>query len=260
MSEGRPPVREILWHEILPWLLVVRAVRIAFSVRVLLLATLGVLAMVAGWQLFGQLFSGTSQEDLKLAIDERSQWPWQWPHDKPVAEALGRTTEVERYVAESPMVSAWWTISGPFRELFRAEVGFVWLAYLLLCCLWTALVWGLFGGAISRIAGLFLTRHEQLGPVAGLDFSREKILSLTFAPLMPLVGVALLMIPLLLGGLVMRLGVGVLLAGILWPIALLIGFLMTVLLVGLAAGWPLMIPTISTEGTDGFDALSRAYA
>ena len=32
------------------------------------------------------------------------------------------------------------------------------------------------------------------------------------------------------------------------------------LAVGLAAGWPLMWPTISSEGTDAFDALSRSYA
>ena len=35
---------------------------------------------------------------------------------------------------------------------------------------------------------------------------------------------------------------------------------MAILTIGLAAGWPLMAPTVSTEGTDTFDALSRSYA
>ncbi len=35
---------------------------------------------------------------------------------------------------------------------------------------------------------------------------------------------------------------------------------MTLLLLGLMFGWPLMWGTISTEGTDSFDALSRSYA
>ena len=35
---------------------------------------------------------------------------------------------------------------------------------------------------------------------------------------------------------------------------------MALLLLGLAFGWPLMWATISTEGTDSFDALSRSYA
>jgi len=35
---------------------------------------------------------------------------------------------------------------------------------------------------------------------------------------------------------------------------------MTLLLVGVLLGWPLMWATISVEGTDSFDALSRTYA
>ena len=35
---------------------------------------------------------------------------------------------------------------------------------------------------------------------------------------------------------------------------------MALLLLGLIFGWPLMWATISTEGTDSFDALSRTYA
>jgi hypothetical protein len=47
---------------------------------------------------------------------------------------------------------------------------------------------------------------------------------------------------------------------LLWPLALLAGFIMALLLVGLAVGWPLMWATISVEATDPFDALSRAYS
>ena len=53
---------------------------------------------------------------------------------------------------------------------------------------------------------------------------------------------------------------GDLFAGVpLWPIVILIGFIMAIVLVGLV-GWPLMTATISTEGTDSFDALSRSYS
>src|SRR5262249_12945407 len=47
---------------------------------------------------------------------------------------------------------------------------------------------------------------------------------------------------------------------IVWPLALVGGLLMTVLLLGLLFGWPLMFATISTERTDSFDALSRSFA
>ena len=40
---------------------------------------------------------------------------------------------------------------------------------------------------------------------------------------------------------------------------LMLGLIMAVVLVGLV-GWPLMNATISTEGSDSFDALSRSYS
>ena len=45
-----------------------------------------------------------------------------------------------------------------------------------------------------------------------------------------------------------------------WPLVLVAGLLMALLLLGLLFGWPLMWATISAEGTDSFDALSRSYA
>ena len=51
-----------------------------------------------------------------------------------------------------------------------------------------------------------------------------------------------------------------LVGGMFWPLALLAGLIMALLLVGLAVGWPLMWATISVEATDPFDALSRSYS
>ena len=36
--------------------------------------------------------------------------------------------------------------------------------------------------------------------------------------------------------------------------------MMAILLLGALVGWPLMWATVSVEGTDAFDALSRSYA
>ena len=58
----------------------------------------------------------------------------------------------------------------------------------------------------------------------------------------------------------MKANIGLLLGGFLWPLALVAGAFMAMLLVGLLFGWPLMWATISAEGTDSFDALSRTYA
>src|SRR5262249_40182339 len=47
--------------------------------------------------------------------------------------------------------------------------------------------------------------------------------------------------------------------GIFWFIPLGLGLIMAVVLVGLI-GWPMIHATLSTEGSDSFDALSRSYS
>jgi hypothetical protein len=59
---------------------------------------------------------------------------------------------------------------------------------------------------------------------------------------------------------VMNLDLFTFLAALAWPFVLLLGLLMAILLLGALVGWPLMWSTVSVEGTDAFDALSRSYA
>ena len=58
----------------------------------------------------------------------------------------------------------------------------------------------------------------------------------------------------------MNLDIGLVWAGAVWLLVLMFGILVGILLLGLLFGWPLMWATISTEGSDAFDALSRSYA
>jgi hypothetical protein len=45
----------------------------------------------------------------------------------------------------------------------------------------------------------------------------------------------------------------------LWIIPLLLSFAMLLLLIGMVFGWPLMVATISTQGSDAFDGFSRSF-
>jgi hypothetical protein len=78
--------------------------------------------------------------------------------------------------------------------------------------------------------------------------------------MMPLVGVCLVAIPMAGLGVVMRSNLGMVLGGLAWGAVLAGACLMVLLLAALLFGWPLMWASISAEGTDGFDAISRAYA
>jgi hypothetical protein len=151
---------------------------------------------------------------------------------------------------------------GPVIYLFRPDGGGWNRVYLFLVILWTLAVWAFFGGAITRMAAVQVARHnEKIGMMEALRFARSRCQSFFSAPLFPLVFLAIITFFLLLFGLFEGFTwiLGDFVAGLLWPLALIAGLVMAVVLVGLV-GWPLMYATISSEGSDSFDALSRSYS
>ncbi len=150
----------------------------------------------------------------------------------------------------------------PVYFLFKPQAG-GWNRIFLGCLiLWSLLVWGLFGGAITRLAVVQAARNEKIGLGEALSFARERLQSYFLAPTFPLLCIAAITVGLAVFGLVEGLlpwfG-DIVLAGLLWPVVILLGLIMAVVLVGLL-GYPLMSPTISAEGSDSFDALSRSYS
>lgn len=249
MPESRGPLREIAWQELFPWLELGAAVRLALRVQPLVLAALAVLATTAGWRLIGSAFAVDDSHPIQAAIQRDSLWVWDHPAptlDQPAGSRLESQAAVQ--------------LSRPFLRLFDPRASLVGFAYSLLCGLWALVVWGLFGGAICRQAAVALARHDRMNWSEAVGFARNKWLSFFTAPLYPLVGVLIATVPLLLVGLLLHTGVTSVLAGLMWPVVVLGGFFMAVLLVGMLAGWPLMWATISVEGTDAFDAISRTYS
>ena len=149
----------------------------------------------------------------------------------------------------------------PARYFFDPKAGGYIQFYSLLVMLWTLVVWGLFGGAITRIAAVQVAPQEKVGLMESLRFAGRKYLSYVSAPVFPLVFVALLLLFMVIFGVFHLIpGFGdILIDGLLWPVVLLLGLAMAVVLVGLV-GWPLMAATISTEGTDSWEAVSRSYS
>jgi hypothetical protein len=149
----------------------------------------------------------------------------------------------------------------PIVFFLNPAAGFITRVYFLLIIVWTLAVWSLFGGAITRMAAVEIARPpEKVGMVEALKFTCERWVSFFTAPLVPLIFVAILTIFVILFGLLNLIPVvGEFLNGVLWPLAILLGFLMAIVLVGLV-GWPLMSATISTEGTDSWEAVSRSYS
>jgi hypothetical protein len=132
--------------------------------------------------------------------------------------------------------------------------------YFVLVMLWTVITWAVFGGAITRIAAVQATRGEKIGAFEALRFTRKRLMSYIMAPLFPMLFmVALTVLMILFGFVVMIPLLGDFIAGFFWVGLLILGLIMAVVLVGLV-GWPLMSATISTEGTDSWEAVSRSYS
>ncbi len=89
----------------------------------------------------------------------------------------------------------------------------------------------------------------------------KRIVSYLTAPLFPLLFIFILLIAMILFGLPFMIPIfgDIFVAGLFWPLMLIVGLLMAIALVGLV-GWPLMSATISAEGTDSWEAVSRAYS
>ena len=148
----------------------------------------------------------------------------------------------------------------PIGLLLNPHVGGVTRFYLLLVTLWTLVTWAFFGGAITRLAVVQLAGKDRPGLMETLRFVAARYLSYFAAPLVPLVFVGLIVILFIVYGSAAHLVplVGDVVDGIVFPILVLLGFGQAVLLVGLV-GYPLMYATVSAEGSDTFDALSRSY-
>lgn len=148
----------------------------------------------------------------------------------------------------------------PVVKLFDPNASPLTRFYLFLCMIWSILVWAFFGGVITRIAAVQFAGRERVTLSQAFRFVGTRYLSYLFSPLVPIGVILLIVIALAIYGLVAMIPIlgDVVLYGLFFPVVLLGGIAMAILLVGLV-GYPLMYTTVSAEGSDTFDALSRAY-
>jgi hypothetical protein len=147
----------------------------------------------------------------------------------------------------------------PVFYLFENRANFWVRIYLLLLIVWFLAVWAFFGGVITRMAILQLAGKEGGGVKEAIAYVRTRYLSYLLSPLVPLGLIGFMVICCMLFGILHWIpGLGDLIDGLFWWLPLLAGLVMTLLLVGMV-GYPMMYTTLSAEGSDTFDALSRSY-
>lgn len=148
----------------------------------------------------------------------------------------------------------------PIIGLFDTRGNFGTRLFLFFILLWFLIVWAFAGGVITRMAVMQLAGKEGGGLRESIRFVTSRYFSYLASPLVPLGIVLAIVIGCVLFGLFFLIPLfgDVVVAGVFWFVPLAAGFVMALLLVGLV-GYPLMYTTLSTEGSDTFDALSRWY-
>jgi hypothetical protein len=266
MPDDNGVVRRIAWKQICPWLLIFRIFRISISLPVLVLAVTGALLTPLGWWAGETLF--IADDDLRQPqfsefVEASSKWPLAIDGGAtPISDSAAAFASPAPWRMESNhVVATYRKFTSPFAKLLNRQLSVTQVAYLLFGGLWNIALWAFFGGAITRLAAVQLGREERLGMRSAIKHVTKNYIWYLLAPLFPMLGVVLTSLPVIALGWLMRLDVGVMIAGVLWPLALVAGLIMVILMIGLLFGWPLMFPTISSEeGSDAFEAFSRSFS
>lgn len=117
------------------------------------------------------------------------------------------------------------------------------------------------GGAICRGAALQFSRNEKLGITSSVKFALKKFISLFFAPLAPVILIAIFGIGIFLLGLLANVPwAGEIIMALFIIIVLIAGGLITLTIIGLGCGVNLMFAVIAYENSDAFDAVSRSFS
>lgn len=248
MATDASGTREFSFLRLFPWLRLFRGIGIALDGKKILLSAVGLVLIWAGWGVLDQVFPGSAEITPPLP-----------PHVPLIHEVfsippLANAAELVSDPIRAPAM--------PFLALFQLGQGSSRFFHAVFATLWVLLVWGVIGGAISRIAVVQLSLGERVGVVEALRFSVGKLVPLLGAPLTTFAGVTLFAALCGLMGLLYRIpgSWGAIIAGVFAFLPLLAGLVMALILTGVVAGWPLMVATVATEGEDGFDALSRSYS
>lgn len=253
-----------------PWPRLLGALGASLDAKSLILAVAGVLLLRIGWS----AIDSVSPDKVGMALAPRVE------HRLHVARAVVRpaVVSVEHDGAFPPLDRPWdprllagaadvaadpaRLVAAPFVRLFDRSTNARTFLHALLAASWALAVWALVGGAIARVAALRAATLEREGLGNVLGFALGKSGALLGAPVSALVGIAFFAaLAAGLGALARLPGdLGTTVVAVLAFLPLIGALVMALILVGLAAGWPLMIAGVAVEREDRFDALSRAYA
>ncbi|MEL7497045.1 MAG: hypothetical protein AAFN77_05505 [Planctomycetota bacterium] len=259
MAEQPVVIQKISWESLCPWTIIFRTLPVASTLSVIALSLVGVVVAPIGWRTAEALFVN---EDLRndtqmTEIIRNNNSPYRGVL-LPIADGVEPLTVMGVRVTGPREVFRQFV--NPYRSLFNRDYSLRKFGYFLFGALWMLALWSFVGVAICRICLMRLTRNEFLGMDDAFEYALEKWTTAIGAIGAPLTAILVICLPLSIVGLLMGFDVGLMLVGLLWVIVIAAAALMGVLLFGLMFGWPLMVASVSCEGQNAFDAMTRSYA
>ena len=77
MADDQGTIREVVWQDLCPCLIILRVFRLATRFRVLVLAAVALVSVTAGWRMIGSLYSGTEDPQIQAWSTDLGAWPWE---------------------------------------------------------------------------------------------------------------------------------------------------------------------------------------
>ncbi|RMF91568.1 MAG: hypothetical protein D6741_15955 [Planctomycetota bacterium] len=266
MRDRRDILRRVAWKELFPVLTLWPCLRLAASVRMILLAFAAIGAIALGHWLVATLVgvpepnANESALGQVIVVPETATCPWeqfagltpstpQWDRPLDVLGPDGVVWMGRRLVADILPLTRYVQLS--WRDA----------AYFGLNGLWTIGVFAFFGGCMMRTAAVRLARLENARFGTTVRFIGGRWLQFVGSALGPILAMVLIVLAVMLfGRVLLTWSVGTVIGGILWPIVLMLGIVLGLLGTGILFGWPLVWGAIAIDDSDGFSAVGSGFS
>ncbi|MBC7352232.1 MAG: hypothetical protein H5U08_07725 [Thermogutta sp.] len=289
MEEPREvAIRRVLWWEIFPWLRLVRAAIVALSLRVLVLAIAGLLLVEAGRQALEYAFPhreplpalprgvplSLGGVDLSLAQPVQNRVGTSRSSSSRARESASLLTELARQPRLVPVFGVWADLASCYT--YFLQITYVpdrpgmprairlersWPDWIKRLCylIWVFAVWTLCGGVIVRFAALAALRGEGHSRRGMVRFAVRRWPAAMACVLGGWVAIyAFGWISAVICLVASWFGTHVLPLGWAWVITVIPGALLTLVVVLVVLGWPLMLAAIMIDNQDGYGAVGAA--
>ena len=253
------------------WKVLNEAFRQSLDSQSLVFAFVGLLAMVLVWQVLGVMLLPSRASVVHATTEVSPSLRRASDYHEKLGALTNREALPSLFVSspaplqpnvERPIdpLDAGWRFALPVRQLFVVGQSWTTFFYYLFGSVATIFVWSYCGLPIARLTVLKISREKSQTIGEALSYAKAKGFDVVSAVILPLIAVAMISIPAIPLGWAMKFDFGLLIAGCLWVLVLVVAALMAVLAFGLILGWPLMWGAVAADDCDAFDAISRAYA